>query len=376
MTPRPPLPLGANGSVNFRVEPSGKIRAQTRLRGWDGKVQWITRTGASRSAAERALKAEIAERLRSQAGEGLESGSPFSDVLEAWLEEVDADPELAVSTKAAYRRTVEVHVEPGLGSLRCREMTTAAVDRFLRAVMASHGPSTARSCRSVVSAAVKVAMRSGAMAHNPVRDAGKIKATRRQARALTDAEAVKLLEAVEADDWAVQRDLPDLVRFLDGTGVRIGEACALREENFDLSTSTVEIGATAGHHGRQERTKTASGWRVLALPPSIVEMVQRRLADDDLATSIAVFPSMTGKLRNPSNTTADLRRVFDDAGFDWVTSHTFRRTVATRLEAAGLTPREVSDHLGHRQVSMTQDVYLGRGVVTARAAEVLGRESS
>lgn len=370
------MPLGTTGSVNFRVEPSGKIRAQARYRGWDGKVVWATRTGDDEGKAERALKAEIAERLRSQAGEGLASSSTFADVLEAWLEEVDADPEFAVSTKAAYRRTVEVHVEPGLGSLRCREVTTAAVDRFLRAVQASHGPSTARSCRSAVSAAVKVAMRSGAMAHNPVRDAGKIKATRKQARALTDAEAVKLLEAVEADDWAVQRDLPDLVRFLDGTGVRIGEACALRVEDFDFTTDTVEIRATAGHHGRQERTKTQAGWRVLALPPALVELVQRRVEDDDLATTISVFPSMTGRLRDPSNTAADLRRAFDAAGFDWVTSHTFRRTVATRLEAAGVTPREISDHLGHRQVSMTQDVYLGRGVVTARAAEVLGRESS
>ncbi len=59
--------------------------------------------------------------------------------------------------------------------------------------------------------------------------------------------------------------------------------------------------------------------------------------------------------------------------WSWVTSHTFRKTVATRLEEAGLTPREVADQLRHANPSMTLDVYFGRHVVSARAAELLDR---
>jgi len=59
--------------------------------------------------------------------------------------------------------------------------------------------------------------------------------------------------------------------------------------------------------------------------------------------------------------------------WSWVTSHTFRKTVATRMEEAGCTPREVADQLGHSKVSMTQDVYFGRGVVVAAAAKILER---
>jgi len=55
--------------------------------------------------------------------------------------------------------------------------------------------------------------------------------------------------------------------------------------------------------------------------------------------------------------TGDLRRVFDRAGFDWVSSHTLRKTVATRLDDAGLTARQIADHLGHARPSLTQDVY-------------------
>ena len=59
--------------------------------------------------------------------------------------------------------------------------------------------------------------------------------------------------------------------------------------------------------------------------------------------------------------------------WSWVTSHTFRKTVATRLDEAGLTPRQVADQLGHANPSMTLDVYFGRQVVSAEVALVLDR---
>ena len=63
-----------------------------------------------------------------------------------------------------------------------------------------------------------------------------------------------------------------------------------------------------------------------------------------------------------------------DAGrFSWVTSHLFRTTVATRLDEAGLSARQIADQLGHAHPSLTQDVYMGRRVFTAEAARLLDR---
>jgi len=59
--------------------------------------------------------------------------------------------------------------------------------------------------------------------------------------------------------------------------------------------------------------------------------------------------------------------------WSWVTSHTFRKTVATRLDEAGFTARQVADQLGHANPSMTLDVYFGRHVVSAATADVLNR---
>ena len=56
----------------------------------------------------------------------------------------------------------------------------------------------------------------------------------------------------------------------------------------------------------------------------------------------------------------------------WVTSHTFRKTVASRLDDAGFSIRHIADQLGHSRPSTTLDHYLGRrAVMTADFADAL-----
>ncbi|PSL56551.1 phage integrase family protein [Saccharothrix carnea] len=54
-----------------------------------------------------------------------------------------------------------------------------------------------------------------------------------------------------------------------------------------------------------------------------------------------------------------------------MTFRTFRRSVATILDEAGLTARQIADQLGHSKVSTTQDVYMARKVTSRKAADAL-----
>ncbi|WP_345501451.1 tyrosine-type recombinase/integrase [Pedococcus ginsenosidimutans] len=58
-------------------------------------------------------------------------------------------------------------------------------------------------------------------------------------------------------------------------------------------------------------------------------------------------------------------------GMEWVTTHTWRKTTANVLDGSGITARMIADQLGHSRVSMTQDVYLGRGAVDPRVVQAL-----
>ena len=59
-----------------------------------------------------------------------------------------------------------------------------------------------------------------------------------------------------------------------------------------------------------------------------------------------------------------------------MTSHSFRKTVATMIDEEGLSARVGADQLGHAKVSMTQDRYMKRGKVHTEVAALLDRAVS
>ena len=252
------------------------------------------------------------------------------------------------------------------------KLSVPAVDRLLRVIKSKNGAATAKGVRSVMSSMVGMAMRHGAMITNPTRDVAPISVPKTIVRALTTDETELLVKKLRADTDARRLDLVDLVEFMLGTGARIGETCAMRLPQVDLEGGTVEISATATAFGIEERPKTKAGWRVIALPPNVVQILRRRVDSPELRTDVTIFPSPIGLVRDSSNTTADLRRALTDAGFGWVQSHTFRKTVATRLDEAGLSARQIADHLGHAAPSITGRQH-GRRVASSKAAKVLDR---
>ncbi len=84
-----------------------------------------------------------------------------------------------------------------------------------------------------------------------------------------------------------------------------------------------------------------------------------------------MFPSMAGSWRDPNNFGRDWRRVREQLGLPEVTTHSFRKSVATLIDDRGLSARIGADQLGHARPSMTQDVYMSRGKVHTQVAEAL-----
>lgn len=297
-------------------------------------------------------------------------------LAEYWLDDVRTDPDKADSTKERYRVVVESFLLPRMAEYRLREVSVPVLERVLRDVGASSGAATAKGVKSVLGSMLGLAVRHGALPSNPVRDTRRISVQTEPVRALTADEAEALLEALHGSERAATQDLVDLCEFMLGTGVRLGEALALQLDRVDLKAGTVEISRTLSGNEIKDRTKTKAGWRVIAIPAHLLAVIQRRIDDPGINTDLVVFPSPLGCVRNVSNTTGMLRHILDDLGYDWVHSHTFRKTVATRLDEAGLSPRQIADHLGHSRPSMTMDVYMGRKVACSDAVRALSRPAA
>lgn len=304
--------------------------------------------------------------------------SRFSTAAELWLAKLDAlvaEGRRSPGTVDTYRRQLKNHVLPALGEVRLAEATTPLVDRVISAIKAEVSPATAKSCKSVISGVLGLAVRFGAITTNPVRDIERIEArSTRQPRALTSEERIALLSQLAADESARRRDLPDLVFFMLATGVRIGEALAVVWSEVDFDAGTVDISSTLirvkGESLLRKATKSRAGERTLALPMSAIAILRRRFMQGARLDQ-PVFPSIAGGFRDPANVRRELRQARGDAELAWITSHTFRKTAATILDQAAVSARLVADQLGHARPSMTQDVYLARRAVDSQAADAL-----
>lgn len=376
--PRPPLPIGTYGNITTHAVPGG-FRATARFRDHDGVTRKVEKNGATAAIAKNRLRDELRDRVAAGQPDDISGDSRFSAVADAWLLSIESQVAQGVrspNTAQIYRLTLDVHVRPALGEVRLREISVSRLDRFVQTVNVQKGAATAKLARTVLSGALGLAVRYGAIRANPTRDIGRIATTpRRQPRALTREEREEWIKQLHADPVSRRKDLPDLCAFMLATGVRIGEALAVAWDDVDLDGRLVVIEHTIirvkGQGLVRKTTKSLAGERTLRLPGFAMGMLRRR--QQDSVGRGPVFPDGRGGWRDPSNASGSLRTARGSADFAWVTSHVFRKTAATELDAAGLSARQIADQLGHAKVSMTQDKYLGRRAVTSDVADALDR---
>ena len=110
--------------------------------------------------------------------------SRFSDAADLWLSKVDervAEGRRSPGTVDTYRRQLKNHVLPAMGEIRLGEATTPLVDEVIAAIKADVSAATAKSCRSVISGVMGLAVRYGDVMANPVREVDRIESKSRRA---------------------------------------------------------------------------------------------------------------------------------------------------------------------------------------------------
>jgi integrase len=117
----------------------------------------------------------------------------------------------------------------------------------------------------------------------------------------------------------------------------------------------------------------AAGKRTIPLPTFAITALTDRRSLPYLGEQTVISPSTAGTLRDPNNFGKQWRKVREGLGVPEVTTHSFRKSMATLIDDEGLSPRVGADQLGHSKVSMTQDRHLSRGRVHKGVAELLDR---
>ncbi|GAA3093416.1 integrase [Kribbella aluminosa] len=353
--PRPPLPIGTWGEISTRPLKTKKNdkplrhQAHAKFRDHDGKVRAVTATGTTKTAARTALLTKLQKRAQTNHSGDLTAAHKVNHLLDLWekrFEGLVADGTRSPTSLGTYRRALKNHVRPAIGELHIGEATTQRLDTVLTDIKHHAGAPTARTCRAVISGAMNLAVRYGALSVNPAREIDTIEAKpKNPPRALTAEEVNLLQRSLTADAHAVTADLPDLVTFMLGTGVRIGESLAVLWNQVNLETGTVEITHTiarpSGEGLIRKTTKSRTGERVLSLPTWATTSLRARYATDT-DPDAPVFPNSIGGYRDPSNTRRSLRTALSPVG------STARRELGQTLRAL-----RRQKHLSRKQIAQT-----------------------
>ncbi|MFY1673479.1 tyrosine-type recombinase/integrase [Plantactinospora sp. WMMB334] len=287
-------------------------------------------------------------------------------------------------TIGKYEISVRVSIVPSLGNLRIREAGVGRLDKFLRKV-AEDRPTAARLAKVALAQMFALAVRRGALTTNPVRETGRLRTARRKVVALEVAQLDDVRSAIRKWQQPIPGkpgprhtgDLADIVDLMLATGARIGEILALRWKDLDLAAEhpTLTICGTIIYlkgkgFFRQEWTKSDAGFRTVVLPRFAVGMLMARkivAADNPFD---AIFASRRGTWLSPQNVRRQWRQARADAGLEWVTPHTFRKTVATLIDKEADAKRAAAQ-LGHATEQVTNKHYIVKPTLAPDSSGIL-----
>ena len=308
------------------------------------------------------------------------SGVTLGDWLDKWMNEYKQGV-IRASTYSSYKSEIETHVKPYLGAKMLTKIKTADVQKLYNALSVQGlAPATVRGVHMILHASLACALNEGLLPKDPTEGASPPKIQRREMRVLTKSEIGIFMKQLEGDMFWHDLFYTELL-----TGMRRGELCGLRWEDFDEQKGMLKVARSIKYiHGKLVigETKTEDGKRVIYLPESL-----KRMLADKKSNSISewVFPDMIdpSKPIRPDSAYLKLKSTLKAAGLPDIRFHDLRHTFASHAANAGIPPKTLSEIVGHSKASFTLDTYAhvttdmqrnAASIVTNYLTDILGKE--
>jgi len=213
-----------------------------------GKGKRVLKRGfPTKKAASTYLRGQLANADR---GEWVD---PSREQLAAYLEKWIKGQRLRPSTLASYRKNIRLHIAPQLGSIPLRRLTGTQINAWLRDLEKSGradgtGGLSARTTRyvyTILRSALTDAVRDGMLAANPTDRATPPSAAEAKPPEMHCWTAAQLRAFL---GWSTERgdELGIAWQLLAATGMRRGEALALRWRDIDLEAGRVAVRRSVG----------------------------------------------------------------------------------------------------------------------------------
>ena len=222
--------------------------------------------------------------------------------------------------------------------------------------------SSVRSAYTILRAVLDTAVRDGALASNPVAVIRRPRVTSKEASHLTPPQVAELLHAAQGSRYA------PLFALLVHSGLRRGEALALRWSDVDLATGMLRVRGTLSRIEGEllvTEPKTAKSKRFVPISAPAEQLLrdlragqaeERARAGSACRETGFVFTTEFGEPCDPRNALRALRAAATRAGLPRAGLRTPRSAASVMLNA-GVPLKVVSEIPGHSSIAITGDIY-------------------
>lgn len=328
----------AAGSKRYRISYRRPDNSQTTERGFTTK----------REAELRLAELEVSKAR----GEYIDSSTASVTVADLGRDWLDAKKVLKPSSLRPLQSAWTKHVEPKWGRRAVGGIRHSEVQAWVSSL--SGGSTTVRRAHGVLAGILDVAVHDRRIARNVARDV--------QLPAKSKSSPRHYLNHAQVQTLADSAKHPTLVLFLAYTGLRWGEATALRVRHVDALRRRVKVEENAVLVSSEIHVGTPKTHRSRSVPyPEFLALPLAKLAEGKGRDAL-LFGDGSQHVRLPASRngwfTAAVRAAqAEDATIPRVTPHDLRHTAASLAVQAGAHVKAVQRMLGHSSAAMTLDVY-------------------
>jgi len=292
------------------------------------------------------------------------AAAAFKEYADSWIK-ITVPGTCKESTVEDYKNILRLHVLPIFGDLNVTDINRGMVKGFLLdKINKGYAKSTVSHMKNVISGILNKALDDEIIQANPALQLGKnflkAKNSYNNVNILTSNEVKHLLKTVKihfTEHYA-------LILLLARTGMRIGEALALKWGDLDFNGRFIEVKRS---YVRCKITTPKSGkTRRVDMSLQLSETLKTHELESkkkSFALGLGnlteyIFTNREGRLIDKNNWR---RRIFykalNKAKLRKIRIHDLRHTYATLRISKGDNIADVSNQLGHHSVKLTMDVY-------------------
>lgn len=356
----------ARRGENIRKRKDGRWEGRY-IHGYDesGKAKYRSLYAKTYSDCKKNLSAAKSSlRPANSHRETISQDTKLTDILNNWLESIRVSAKH--STYVKYRNATVNHIQPDLGGMRLKAVTSSLINSFFLRKRGSGrldkkgglSSSTLHTLYVILSSALAYAAEDSGVfipkLKPPHKDDPEIFMLEDEERKKLES---SLLEHLDPSKFGILLCIY--------SGLRLGEVCSLKWEDIDLNSRVIRVRSTVQRiqmfeTGSTKKTrlvvglpKTKASIRDIPIHPFIMELIKRLSVPMDgyviSGNSMPLDPRTYQYRFKGFLKSADIQ----DSHF-----HVLRHTFATNCIASGVDVKSLSEILGHASVNTTLNKYV------------------